>query len=150
MRIGLAAGLLALMAVSGPATAAERPDIEIHAVADCADSVAPPQRDPLSHQDVCVAPTMIVGGPDVTRVREVAGRNGDDVLQVELSEKASYILLHYTLSRVEKKIAVLIDGKLVYAPILEQPLISRRFEVPALSKGEITAIVERFKASPPI
>jgi len=150
MRFCFAAVLFTLMAAPVAAAAAERPDIEIHAVADCADSIAPLQLDRQSHQEICVAPTMIVGGADVTGVRDVTKPNGDDVLQVELSEKASYTLFHYTLPRVEKKIAVLIDGKLIYAPILEEPLMGRRFEVPGLSKGEITAIVERFKASPPI
>ncbi|HEX4118951.1 MAG TPA: hypothetical protein VHX99_09120 [Rhizomicrobium sp.] len=133
-----------------PAAAADRPDIEIHAVADCADSVAPPQIDPNTHQQICVAPTMIVGGPDVTNLRDVTSKSGQNVLEVTLSEKSSSTLFHYTLSRVNHKIAVLIDGKLVSAPILLQPLMGRRFQIPFLSKGQIAAFIERFKAGPPI
>jgi preprotein translocase subunit SecD len=150
MRFYLAAALMVLGGVSVPAAAANRPDIEIHAVADCANSIAPPQLDPQSHQEICVAPTMIVGGADVTGVRDLATPNGDDVLEVELSEKAASTFSRYTLSRVGQRIAILIDGKLINAPVMLQPLMGRRFQIVSLSKGEITAIVERFKVGPPI
>ncbi len=150
MRFGAAAPLFALMAVLGPASAAERPDIEIHAVANCTDSVAAPQLDPQTHQEICVAPTMIAGGPDVTGVRDLVTPNGDDVLEVELSEKAASTFSRYTLSRVGQRIAILIDGKLINAPVMLEPLMGRRFQIVSLSKGQITAIVERFRVSPPI
>lgn len=150
MRFCITAVLYGLMAAAGPAAATGRPDIEIHAVADCADSIAPPQRDPQSHQEICVAPTMIVGGPDVIGVRDVTAQRGPDVLEVDLSEKASSMLFRYTSSRVRQRIAVLIDGKLIDAPIVLQPLMSRRLSIPGLSKQEIAAIVEHFKIGPPI
>jgi preprotein translocase subunit SecD len=149
MRFCFAAAIVMLGATFVPAAAADRPDIEIHAVADCADSVAPPQVDPNTHQEICVAPTMIVGGLDVTGMRGVTAR-GMDMLEVELSEKASATLFHYTLSRVSHRIAILVDGKLVSAPILEQPLISRKFQIPGFSKAQIAAFIERFKIGPPI
>jgi preprotein translocase subunit SecD len=147
MRIYLAAAFVVLGI--GPAKAAQ-PDIEIHGVVDCAHNTAPRQTDPNTHQDICVAPTSIVGGSDVTGVQAAATRAGNDALEVTLSEKASSTLLHYTMAHVGQKIAVLVDGKLVNAPVVLEPLMGRQFQISGLSKGEITALVERFKDGPPI
>ncbi len=126
------------------AAAAERPQIAIHPVMECAEV---PGGVPLSNpqaQRRCLSPAIIVQGADF--IGAFRGRNASgDVLNLTLSEEAQQRFYRFTRDTVGKQTAIVIDGRVVAVPVVIEPLMSSSFQVVGLTTAQIDDIVERLR-----
>ena len=145
MRSGIAGILFSLSVFSGSAMADAKPDIEIHPVIDCSRTNMASQPDPDTGRPLCISPGMIVSGEDIVEVSDSTDPRGKDVLLLKMSDKATINFARFTKEWVGKRAAILIDGKLVSAPLVLEPILGGIVQVSGLSKASVANLVERFK-----
>jgi preprotein translocase subunit SecD len=150
MHFAFASVLFALTAVSGPAATNIRPDIEIHPTVDCDRTSIPPQPDPDTGRPLCISPEMVVSGEDIVGVSDSTDPRGKDVLLLKMSDKATINFARFTKGWVGKRAGIIIDGKLVSAPFILEPILGGIVQVSGLSKASVANLIERFKVRPPI
>ncbi len=144
------ATVLLTMALCAPAVrAAEKPHVDFYAVVDCSSGGAVPRRNPSLGLDVCLSPRHLLGGADVVGLALVDQPSGE-TLGIKLGPAGATALHYFSLENIGHQMAVVIDGKLVSAPVIQSVMQGDRLTINGLTHGQIVALVARFKAQPPI
>ena len=146
MRI-FAALLLTMALCASAARAAVKPYVEFYAVVDCSSGGAVPRRNPSLGLDVCLSPRHLLGGMDVVGLALVDQPSGE-ALGIKLGPAGATALYHFSLESIGHQMAIMIDGKLVSAPVIQSVFQGDRITIVGLTHGQIMALVARFKAQP--
>jgi preprotein translocase subunit SecD len=141
--------LVAMALYASAARAANKPYVEFYAVVGCASGGAVPRHNPALGLDVCISPRHLLGGADVVGLALVDQPAGE-ALGIKLGPAGATALYHFSRENIGHQMAILIDGKLVSAPVIQSVLQGDRISVVGLTHGQIVALVARFKAPPPI
>ena len=98
------------------------------------------------------APEFSVRGIGGAEIRSAfAARQLDgEVLGVKFNAAGAAAFHNFSSAHFGKRMAILIDGKLVSAPTLMSVFSGDTIFIPNLTHPQIVRLVERFKALPPI
>ena len=133
-----------------PALAQAQPDLAFYGAHACAADAAGAKADPAGGEAVCLDAKPIFGGKAITAVsRDVDAASDQETLIVTLGESASTLLYAYTYSNPGQRMAVTLDGKLVSAPMITDPVRSGQLTVYGLSHAQIVALLARYGAKTP-
>ena len=126
----------AVLVLATAAAAAPKP-LDLRLVVDCAPG-APTV--PYAHQGVneglCLAPDIIVGRADIKDAQVITTGYGDEAARLTISDEAVGRLTAATSANVGKRIAVVYDGHVIFAPVVRDPITGNQLEITVGSTGD--------------
>jgi preprotein translocase subunit SecD len=125
--------------------------LEFRLVVDCkAGSV------PLAYDNqgmaakLCLSPDLILDRSDVVNAREVHTVYGTDAIRITIGEKAIARLSAATSAHVGGRLGIVYNGKLVSAPIVQEPITGNEVEISMGSANDdLSAIAAGLRGAKP-
>jgi preprotein translocase subunit SecD len=135
MRHALPAALLALLSAVGGHAQEIPVSVQFRFVVECgADGASPAVRDEKNTGSYCLADRAIVSEKDIERAELTKDAAGVAAVLLVLTDKAAQRLLAATQTQVGHRLGVIINSRLVVAPLLREP-IGKEF----MLSGQMTA-----------
>jgi preprotein translocase subunit SecD len=122
----------ALAMAASAAVAAEAPPrtLEMRLVIDCTPGSTPLPFDNQGIADrLCLSGDLILDRADIVNAREVHTPYGTDAIRITIDPKAVSRLTAATTDHIGRRIAVVYNGKIVSAPIVQEPITGRELEI---------------------
>ena len=143
-----AAALIAILAL--PAWAQTPPELAFYATHACTADMPGAQADPLEGEILCLDPKPLFGGTGITAVSpDVDKESGRETAIVTLGDSASTLMYAFTYANAGRKMAIVLDGKLVSAPFISGPNGAGQVTVHGLSHAQIAALIARYQGKTP-
>jgi hypothetical protein len=135
-------GVIGVLTLAGLVTAhaANRPVIEMHAMADCAATGSVRLAD-----GACMERGALVGPADFTGIGHLRFARGRDMLVVAMSDAGRRQFYNYALAHAGAAVVMVIDGHTTRMPAASDPLQPASLEIPGLTGAQIDALVLRFR-----
>jgi preprotein translocase subunit SecD len=144
----VALGLIALLAL--PALGQAPTELAFYGAHVCAAGAPGAQVAPLEGDTVCVDAKPIFGGNAITAVsRDVDKDTDQETAIVTLGESASTLIYAHTYANPGQRMAITLNGALVFAPFIAAPIRSGQVTVYGLSHAQVVALVARYGAKTP-
>lgn len=134
--------LVFVVAVTTSVSAAAS-EIEFRLVVNCAPGLRHFAGAKNGQEDLCVAPTVIVGDEDILTVKAVHDKYARRI-EFTYDDAARAKMSAFTEENIGHRIALIANGKLLTAPIIMLPITGSSFEVEAPDETE-TAILKQFQ-----
>ena len=143
--------VLALVLVLGASHAAAAEDapatLEMRLVVECAPGAVPL---PFDHQGLreklCLAKELILDRSDIVDAQEIQSAYGEDVVRISINAKAVSRLTDATTTHVGERFAFVFDGKVVFAPVVREPITGNELEISmGLGFSDLAAVVQALR-----
>jgi hypothetical protein len=72
---------------------------------------------------------VLFGSEGVARVRDATDQNGNPAVAIELTPAAAQLLAEYSTNHIQEQLAIVLDGRVVSAPVIQSPIIGGTVQV---------------------
>lgn len=138
-------GVLMISVASAMPIHAWASDMEFKLVVDCTPALA--HYPPLfsDKKTICVGSEAIMTGANIIFAKAAHNRYSDGLVDITFDKDAQTRMAEITRDHVGGQIAVLSDGKLLTAAIIEEPILGDTIELNLASSNDRDAILKQFQ-----
>ena len=134
--------LLCTTLAAMPAMATDRPDIELRLVVPCAAGDAGLTLQG-SGENLCLSHDLILGTSDIIKAGLVDRSEFGNAVRIFFGSDAQARFFAVTTANVGQRIAIVVDGTLVTAPVVRDPINSDRLEISGLTDEAALTLVTK-------
>jgi preprotein translocase subunit SecD len=139
------------LALAASAQAQEVPaSVQFRFVVDCgAEGASPPVHDEKNTGSYCLADRVVVSEKSIERAEVTKDAAGAAAVMLVLTDKAAERLFRATQSQVGNRLGVIINSRLVIAPIIREPIGKEFVLVGQMAQDKAEALVRSLNRPPP-
>ena len=124
--------------------------VQFRFVVDCgAEDASPPVRDERNTGSYCLAGRVVVSEKSIERAEVTKDAAGEAAVMLVLTDKAAQRLLAATQSQVGHRLGVIINSRLVIAPLIREPIGKEFILVGQMAQDKAEALARSLNRRPP-
>jgi preprotein translocase subunit SecD len=124
--------------------------VQFRFVVDCgAEGASPPVHDEKNTGSYCLADRVIVSEKSIERAEVTEDAAGAAAVMLVLTDKAAQRLFAATQRQVGSRLGVIINSRLVIAPIIREPIGKEFILVGQMAQDKAEALVRSLNRPPP-
>ena len=133
---------LCAVLLAAPSLAAGRPNIELRLVVSCAaGDTGLLLRG--SGESLCLSHDLILGTSDIVKAGLVDRGEYGNTVRIYFGSDAQARFFAVTTANVSQRIGIVVDGELVTAPVVREPINSNALEISGLKNDEALTLVTK-------
>ena len=140
-----------LLFAAGSGVAQEIPaSVQFRFVVECGtDGASPPVRDEKNTGSYCLADRVVVSEKSIERAEVTKDEAGAAAVMLVLTDKAAQRLFAATQRQVGNRLGVIINSRLVIAPIIREPIGKEFILVGQMAQDKAEALARSLNRPPP-